>query len=823
MRHEGVHELFSATAQDCPSRIAIDRGGVRVTYGELEDASNILANLIISSATPKGSVIAILSDDAAVHIVGMIGILKAGCVFVPLDPKIPRKRLQAIISEISPEWFVGESRFFETLRDVMAERAPEAKVISMGGGAGVEIYRDCFARLEDIAAHGNTGKASVPREPDEMAYIYFTSGSTGRPKGIAGRLKGIEHFVKWEIKTFGVGPGTRVSQLTSPSFDAFLRDSFTPLCAGGTVCVPPDRELVLNPSALAEWIDAERVNLIHCVPSLFRLFSSRVSDSSSFASLKYVLLSGERVLPADVRRWVEVFGERIPLVNLYGPTETTMTKFFYVIRAEDKERRSIPIGKPMEGARAVVVNELGAVCLEGTVGEIYIRTPYRTLGYYKQPELTKEVFFQNPFSNDPNDIVYKTGDLGRVLEDGNFEFIGRKDQQVKIRGVRIELSEIENLLRGHEGVQDVVVAAQDDSGGNNYLCAYVVLAGETETAALRDHLGRSLPAYMMPAAFVKMEALPRTITGKVDRRALPALSEALKEIKETRVAPRTPVEEGLVGIWGHLLDVPGLGVHDNFFELGGHSLLAMQLLSRVRDAFQVEVPLRSFFESPTVAGLAGHVEAGMKDGAGLQAPPIRHVESDGEPALSFAQQRLWFLDYLEPGNPAYNISAAVRLSGALDKDALGRALGEIMRRHEVLRTTFADVEGTPSQSIAATLPVPLTEVDLSELPAAEREERALRFKSEEARKPFDLRRGPLLRVTLLRMCEQEHIALLTMHHIVSDDWSMGVLVNEIGTLYEAFANGETSPLPELAVQYADYARWQQRWLRLRESRSCRYP
>jgi amino acid adenylation domain-containing protein/non-ribosomal peptide synthase protein (TIGR01720 family) len=802
-------------AEATPSHVAIDGGARRLTYGELEAAANALANLLLSSATPRGSLVAILSDDSFVNIVGMIGILKAGCAFVPLDPKIPVQRLRAIISEISPEWFVTESKFYGTLSDVLDARAAQAKVISLDEATGAEPHPhpSRFARLEEMTAQGKTQKVSVERDADEMAYIYFTSGSTGKPKGIAGRLKGIDHFIKWEIKTFGVTQGTRVSQLTLPSFDAFLRDTFTPLCAGGTVCVPPDRERLLNPSSLAAWIDEERINLVHCVPSLFRLFSGQVSDSKSFASLRYVLLSGERVLPADVRRWVEVFGERIPLVNLYGPTETTMTKFFYVIKAEDKDRRSIPIGQPMEGARAVVVNELGAVCPPGTVGEIYIRTPYRTLGYYQQPELTKEVFFQNPFNNDAKDIVYRTGDLGRVLEDGNFEFIGRKDQQVKIRGVRIELSEIENLLREHEAVQDVAVTARNDANDNNYLCAYVVLAGETETGALRDYLAQSLPSYMMPAAFVKMEALPRTITGKVDRRALPALSEALKEVKEVRVAPRTPVEEGLAGIWTHLLDVPRPGIHDNFFELGGHSLLAMQMLSRVRDAFQVEVALRNFFESPTVAGLAGHVEAAMRTEAGTSAPPIRRVERRGEAALSFAQQRLWFLDHLEPGNPAYNISAAVRLSGTLDLPALERAFAEIVRRHEVLRTTFADVEGTPVQTIATTLPVPLTTIDLSEMATDEREARALRLKSEEARRPFDLRSGPLLRVLLLRMSEHEHIALLTMHHIISDDWSMGVLIGEIGTLYEAFVKGEPSPLAELSVQYADYAHWQQQWLR----------
>jgi amino acid adenylation domain-containing protein len=435
-----------------------------------------------------------------------------------------------------------------------------------------------------------------------MCYVYFTSGSTGTPKGIAGRLKGIDHFMRWEIKTFGLDHHTRVGQFTAISFDAFLRDMFVALCTGGTVCVPPDRDSILDTRKLIDWIDEQKITLIHCVPSLFRAVLNEELRADQFCSLKHILLSGEPLLPGDVKRWMNVYGERVQLVNLYGPTETTMTKFFYVVQPSDRERRSIPIGKPMEGARALVLDEKGIVCPPGRVGDIYIRTPFRSLGYYGQPELTSEVFIRNPFSQDPGDIIYKTGDLGRLLEDGNFEFLGRKDQQVKIRGVRIELGEIEGLLREHTSVKDTAVVDREDTSGHKYLCAYVVFSKEDQTDALRDFLSASLPEYMLPAAFVTLDKLPRTINGKVDRRALSTVQSVIN--MQTYVAPRTPVEVTLAGIWTRLLGIDQVGLNDNFFQIGGHSLLATQLISRVSESFNVGLPLRSLFDSPTIAGLA---------------------------------------------------------------------------------------------------------------------------------------------------------------------------------------------------------------------------
>lgn len=569
MKQGFVHQVFSRLAEEDGDRLAIDDSrGAPVTYGQLEESANRLAGHLLAEVG-SGSIVAILAEDTVTVITAILACLKAGCTFVPLDPRLPGKRLELLMDQVRPA-----------------------------------------IRLHNLESVNGNHVGPTPRQvtsaPDDMSYIYFTSGSTGRPKGIAGRLKAIDHFVRWEIETLRLQEGIRVSQFTNPSFDAYLRDMFVPLCAGGTVCVPPDFRDGLDGPQLVQWIDDSRINLIHCVPSLFRALIHEDLHPEQFPFLQHILLSGEPLLPADVKRWMSIFGERIRLVNLYGPTETTMTKFFHLVTAADQDRRAIPIGKPIVDTKAIVVDAQGKACPRGTVGEIYIRTPYRSLGYFKEPELTNEVFIPNPFSNKPDDIVYKTGDLGRVLEDGSFEFMGRKDRQVKIRGIRVELSEIEDLLLGHDAVKDVVVVDREDKSGNKYLCAYVVLSGEVTWGDLRDYLAEHVSGYLVPSAFVTLESLPRTPTGKVDRSALPAIGQ--EQMQRAFIAPRTETERTLADVWAQVLGVERISVDNSFFELGGHSLLATQVISRIRLVFHLEISLRTMFESPTLGGMAVKID-----------------------------------------------------------------------------------------------------------------------------------------------------------------------------------------------------------------------
>ena len=792
MNHPSVFELFDAAVEKFSNAWAIECGERRVSYKELDQRVQSLTNRL--SGADKGAVVGVVAEDVTALVVALLGTMRAGGVYVYLETNTPESRLAAMVEEVTPQFVVAErSSFKETINRVAAN-------------AEVIYLEDSFTQSRKVKTQ------SREVGPEDMCYVFFTSGSTGTPKGIAGRRKGIDHFINWETKTLAIGPGVRVSQLVRPSFDAFLRDVLLPLCNGGTICVPPDKETVMLNSKLVEWIDAQQINVIHCVPSLFRSFANGALDANLFSSLKYILLSGEPLLPADVKRWTDVFGDRIQLINLYGTSETTMTKFFYFVNLSDKDRRSIPIGKPMEGARAAIVDAQGRMCSPGEVGEILIRTPFSTLGYYNQPAMTSEVFVPNPLSKNPNDLVYKTGDLGRVLEDGNFEYVGRKDLQVKIRGARVELLEIENLLRHHEAVEHAVVTERDDSLGNKYLCAFVVMSNGYEVGMLKPYLANLLPDYMVPSMFIKLDQMPVTANGKIDRQTLNNPVELLRSRDQKTAQPRTSLEATLVDIWKKLLRLENVGIHDNFFDCGGHSLLATQVASSIREYFNIELPLRVVFEQPTIAGLAENVEQAMSASHRPETPRIMPLLKRTGFPLSFAQQRLWFIDQLQPENNFYNIPAAVRLSGPLDVVAMRRVLGEIVRRHQSLRTRFEVVEGEALQVIDQTYEAKLPLIDLCALAETELEAEARRLMKEEAERPFNLQRGPLLRTTLLKLDDEEHLVLLTMHHIVSDGWSVGVLVREVASLYDAYSQGLKSPLPDLPLQYAHFAVWQREWL-----------
>jgi amino acid adenylation domain-containing protein len=740
---------------------------------------------------------------------------------MPLDVRQPAARLRKLMELGPPAFLLTETKTLARLGQLMPAEPLKmrqngrlkvmcvdgpAKQVANGLAAQVEV-------LEDYLAYYNPGAPGVRSDPDQLSYIYFTSGSTGTPKAIAGRLKGMAHFINWEIGELGVGAGVRVSQLLSPSFDGSLRDVFLPLCVGGVVCVPERREQVMEGRGLVQWLEETRIEVMHCVPSVFRAMVNEELREQELGALRYVVMAGEALVGRDVGRWKQVYGERVGLLNLYGTSETTMAKFSYRVEVGDEEREVIPIGKPMTGAEAYLLDERGEPCGRGMVGEIYIRTPYRSLGYYRQPELTATVFVPNAFATeaiDHGDLVHKTGDMGRLLEDGNFEYLGRRDEQVKVRGARVELKEVENAVRGQAGVRDVAVIEREDASGYTYLCAYLVLAEGVQTVTVAEALEQELPDYMVPSAYVEMEELPRTISGKVDRRALPEMGA--NEGGAEYVGPRTPVEELLAESWGKLLGRERVGIEDNFFRMGGHSLLATQVMSRVRESFGVEVGLRVLFEHPTVRGLGEVIEEKLRGADGLEAPAVGKVNRGGELKLSYAQRRLWFLDQLEPGSSFYNIPAAVRLQGTFEIASLEQSFREVIRRHESLRTRFGVVNGVPVQLIDEAPEFTLALLDLSTLAEAEREGEARRVATEEAQRPFDLSAGPLLRASVVRLTEQEHVLLCTMHHIISDGWSMGVLIRELTTLYAAYISGQESPLPELGIQYADFAHWQREWL-----------
>jgi len=419
-------------------------------------------------------------------------------------------------------------------------------------------------------------------------------------------LGAIDHFIRWEIKALGVGPGARISQLISPMFDAMMRDVFVALCSGGTVCLPPDEDLTLDSKALGKWIAHENINLVHMVPSIFRVMLNQLDSETQLDCLQYVLLSGEKLLPSDVQRWFEK-GGRAQLVNLYGPSETTMTKFAHFVTKADASSQVIPIGNPMDGSSALVLNHAGKVCMRGLIGEIYIRTPYRAHGYHLRPDLTAERFVPNPYGHDPEDLVYRTGDLGRLLDDNTFELIGRKDQQIKVRGIRVEPGEIESVLTSYEDISQAVVVSRHDHEGQVCLCAYLVSTESLNMDRVRSHVASMLPDYLAPSIYIQLSSLPLLPNGKLNRQALPAPENLSVLSHRVYTEPRTATEKTIAAMWEEILRIDRVGVLDNFFELGGHSLLITQLMSRLRGVFPIEISLRSFYdlEKLTVENLAG--------------------------------------------------------------------------------------------------------------------------------------------------------------------------------------------------------------------------
>ena len=628
------------------------------------------------------------------------------------------------------------------------------------------------------------------------------------------------NLISWQCNHPVLSQGKRRLQFASLSFDASFREIFSILCSGGTLLLIPE-ELRRDLAQLARFIVDERVEkILMPAVALRRLAEEFCPQETLPAALREVIAAGEQLyVTPQIQRFFSQL-ENCRLHNHYGPSETHVVTALELDGAPEHWPTLPSIGRPIANTKVYLLDSFGQPVPLGVTGEIFLGGAGVARGYLNRPDLTAERFLPDPFGG-MGERLYRSGDLARYRADGAIEFIGRADEQVKIRGYRVELGEIEAVIGAHEGVKETAVLAREDRSGERRLVAYVVAedaAAPLPVAEIRSHLRARLPEYMVPVAFVVLEKLPLTPNNKIDRAALPAPDSARPELDREYVAPRNANEEIVAGIWTEILGVAQVGVHDNFFELGGHSLLATQVMSKVRQSFSVDVPLRALFEHPTVAGLTEQIAQAQREAEALPTLPLTRVSRDEALPLSFAQQRLWFLDQLESGTAVYNLPAAARLKGQLDIAALENALTEIVRRHEALRTTFPTVDEGPIQQIAAAAPVSLPITDLSDIdPSSQievekREADARRLIWEEAERPFDLVTGPLFRTSLLRLAADEHVLLLSMHHIISDGWSIGVLLSELAALYQAGVRGMALPLPELPVQYADFAVWQREWL-----------
>jgi amino acid adenylation domain-containing protein len=783
-----IHQLIEEQAARTPGAVAVRFEDESLTYGELNVRANRLAHSLRRRGVGPEVRVGICLERSLEMVVSILAVLKAGGAYVPLDPGYPADRLAFILADSATPVLLTE----EKLRGRLPARA------------GTEVLTvDGALAQSECAGNPESGVT-----PDTLAYVIYTSGSTGRPKGVMNAHRGVVNRLWWMQSQFRLDGRDVVLQKTPFSFDVSVWEFFWPLQHGACL-VMARPEGHRDPAYLREVIERRQVTTLHFVPSMLQQFMESAAVGQC-ASLERVICSGEALSPALVEQFHERFPSRVELHNLYGPTEAAVDVSWWACERRDSVD-VVPIGRPILNTRLYVLDAGLQPVPVGAPGELYIGGVQVARGYLNRPSLTASRFVPDHLGSGAGTRLYATGDRARWRVDGAIEYLGRLDDQVKIRGFRIEPGEIEAALCRHDGVRDSVVVVREDQPGDRRLVAYVVAdhPDAMDVTALRAHVRQSLPEYMVPAAFMSLEALPLTPNGKLDRKALPA--PELGSAEETYVAPRTPAEEVLAGIWAEVLRIERVGVEESFFELGGHSLLATRVVSRIRAVFGVELPLRALFEGPTVGEMAVRVEE-MRRAELPVLPPVVPVERTGALPLSFAQERLWFIDQLEPGSTAYNIPVAWRLGGALDEAALERALGEIVRRHESLRTVFGEVGDAPVQVVAPFGGFVLPVEDLSGLSDSDRELAVRRRAGEEARRAFDLAAGPLFRAALLRLGEEEHVLLLGMHHIVSDGWSMEVLFRELSTLYEAYREGRESPLPELAVQYADYAVWQREQL-----------
>ncbi|WKB55581.1 non-ribosomal peptide synthetase [Eleftheria terrae] len=790
-----IHELFERQAAATPQAIALECEAQRLSYQALNERANQLAHHLRGLGVGPDERVAICLQRSVEMVVAILAVLKAGAAYVPLDPSYPRDRLDHMLSDSAPRVVLTQLGL-EVARGV----AGEAAVIDLDGPQ----------RPWESQPATNLASADLGLAPQHLAYVIYTSGSTGLPKGVMVEHGGVVNRMAWMQQAYGMTAGDAVLQKTPFGFDVSVWEFFWPLMQGARL-VMARPEGHKDPAYLAEVIQAHRITTVHFVPSLLQVFVDS-EGASRCDSLRRVICSGE-ALPGVLARRVRQVLPQAGLHNLYGPTEATVDVTAWTCDAPELPD-NIPIGAPIANTAIYVLAPHGQPVPAGVVGEIHIGGVQVARGYLNRPELTRERFVADPFATRPGARMYKTGDLGRWLPDGTVEYLGRNDHQVKIRGLRIELGEIEAQIGRQPGVQAVAVLAREDEPGDKRLVAYVVAApaAAVDPQALRQVLARQLPDYMVPAAWVVLDALPLTPNGKLDRKALPAPQGAAAPSQRDYAAPQGPVESALALIWGELLRVGQVGRNDHFFELGGHSLLAVRMISRLRQRSGLDVPLASLFAHPVLhdfARVASETQA-------TALPPLVPSERPEAIPLSFAQQRLWLAAQLgKEASAAYHMPIGLRLRGRLDEPALQATLDRIVQRHEVLRTHFERVDDRPVQRIGATARFALAFQDLP-VEAGQRDAVIEHWSRVEAREPFDLGRGPLIRGRLLRLDAQDHVLLLTMHHTVSDGWSLGVLAEELSALYRAYAADGVAyaqdPLPPLPVQYADYALWQRRWL-----------
>ncbi|MFJ4190551.1 amino acid adenylation domain-containing protein [Kitasatospora sp. NPDC089509] len=784
-----VVQLFERQAERRPDALAVLGDEGEVSYGQLNARADLIARQLRERGVDGRSPVGVFLDRSAAQIAAVLGVLKTGAAYVPLDSANPRDRVTEVLTGAGVRVVLSQHR--------LAPRLPQ----------GVDAVLVDGERTPVDAADGTDADArSHPAAgPGDLAYLIHTSGSTGTPKAVQIEHRGLTNYTRFAVEHFGLRSGDRVLQFASLAFDTSAEEIFPTLAAGATLVLRNDW-MLSSPDAFLRQCDHWRVSVLDLPTAYWHELADGVAGGATAPGedLRLVIIGGERARPERVAAWLRHVPAGVRTVNSYGPTETTI-----VATVQDLTRQvgdgEVPIGRPVANVRAYVLDPAGRPVPTGAVGELYIAGPGVARGYLGHPALTDERFRPDPFAEDGRDgRMYRTGDLASWAPDGTLTFVGRADRQLKLNGYRVEPAEIEALLLAADpAVAESLVLPHPDG---NRLIAYV--AGVTGAAPdpdrLRSALRERLPGYLVPAAVTVLPSFPRSTSGKIDRGQLPPPQTHSSE----GTAPRTATEQALAGIVAEVLGLPGIGVHDDFFTHGGHSLLATKVIARVRDHFGADLPLRAIFEHPTVAELAARIPTGPVDTRRPAQLPIPRVPRDRPLPLSFVQERIWLLQRLAPESTVYNVPRALRIRGVFDRDVVEQVLADLEQRHEILHTAYPDIDGTPMQVVHEPRGIPLAGVDLEGVPEAEQEERVRELILAAGREPFDIENGPTIRVTLVRLGPADHVLVVIEHHLIHDGWAQGVFLRDFLELYEGRTTGRAARLPELPVQFADFAAWQ---------------
>lgn len=797
---QGIHQVFEVQVTHTPTLIAVTHGDQNITYTELNARANKLARYLQTHGANCEKKIGICMETSIEQIISVLAVLKAGATYVPLNYQLPEERLKSILANADMALVLAQElmRFPSIIQPII-----------------------CSPHFWKSLEHYSPENLGVTVWPQQLAYVIYTSGSTGNAKGVMVSHQTLVHMARaWE-QTYQLRqePPIHHLQVAHFTFDVFTGDLVRALTTGGQLILC-SLETLLDAQQLYTLMEREQIGFIDCVPTILqRLLDYLEQTGLHMPPLNWLVVGAESWSRRDYYRARILSDPQTRVINSYGLTEMTIDSTWFEQR-EDNDRDSslpVPIGKPYPGITCYVLDDALQMVPPGVSGELYLGGHTSSRGYLGQPDLTAERFLPDPYSPIDGSRMYKSGDLARLHADGVLSYIGRIDQQIKLRGYRIELNEIELVLQSYPPIEAAAVSVWERLPGEKLLVAYMVPCQDQtiQLDALRPFLQERLPSYMLPARFLLLEQIPLTTSGKLDRNALPSLNTRdIGMPEKSYVPPGTSIEEALCTIWSETLGIERIGIHDNFFALGGHSLLVTRAVALIYNLFQVEIPLRTFFEAPTVAGLAAIMTRSILEEPRMPviARSLSSMRHSTHLPLSFAQQRLWFLDQWEPASSLYNIPLAWHLTGPLEIQMLERSLNEIIRRHEVLRTTFDERDGQPMQVILPHVRQPLTCADLRHLPVALRLEEAQHLITVEEQRPFNLKHGPLIRIGLLRLSKQEHVLLVTLHHIIFDGWSTENFYRELTKIYNAFVQGWPHTLPELPVQYADFVLWQRNWL-----------